>query len=461
MVAGAAFSQALTPADTSADATSIGRIPLGMRQSEPEFFSLANHLAKRRSALLQQWRAAVIADTTLTSGSALPRVQLDDHVPFVLEAFERQLLPEGQAAIEQSSAATVECANAHGLHRWQQGYKLQEVVRELGYLNRVMIAELDAFGHMNKGDDHVMAAARQSWAAAYTTGVEQSTSQFFKLQQAESLGHVTDLEAAMTALTEVDKQRAVLWEQMAHDLRGNVGVVAVATRALSVPNATADARERFTTTLERNVDSLRHLLDDVTTLSRLQAGVEKLKVEQFQPGVLIQSLCDGLQAMAEQRGLYLRTVEPAHGMKVQGDAVKVRRLAQNLIINALKYTQEGGVVVSWANCEGKDTARWRLTVKDTGPGIHAGPASPLAEALKDATNIANETADQSRADAAAVSPAQPAAQAPGEGIGLSIVKRLCEVLDATMEVKSDARWGSEFTILLPKSYPAQALVAAE
>ena len=106
----------------SADDMSIGRVPLEMRQSEPEFFSLANHLAQRRSALLQQWRAAVIADTTLTSGSALPRVQLDDHVPFVLEAFERQLLPEGQAAIEQSSAATVECANAHGLHRWQQGY---------------------------------------------------------------------------------------------------------------------------------------------------------------------------------------------------------------------------------------------------------------------------------------------------------------------------------------------------
>ncbi len=100
-------------------------------------------------------------------------------------------------------------------------------------------------------------------------------------------------------------------------------------------------------------------------------------------------------------------------------------------------------------------------MKDTGPGIHAGPASPLAEALKDATNIANEATELSQDDAAAVSPAKPAAQAAGEGIGLSIVKRLCEVLDATMEVKSDARWGSEFTILLPKSYPAQALAAAD
>lgn len=431
-----------------------------MHKSDQQLSELAKYLAVRRNELLGRWRTAVTADTTLTSGMALPKVQLDDHVPSVLEAFERQLLTGGPAVVEESSAATIESADAHGLHRWQQGYKLQEVVRELGHLNRVVVAELDAYAHSTKAHGQSMAAARQSWAAAYTTGVEQSTSQFFKLQQAESRGHVADLEAAMTALTEVDKQRAALWEQLAHDLRGNVGVVAVATRALSVRNAQADARERFTMTLERNVDSLRHLLDDVTTLSRLHAGVETLKVEIFQPGALLQSLCDGLQAMAEQRGLYLRTVAPARELRVEGDAVKLRRLAQNLIINALKYTREGGVVVSWADSDGKDAERWRVMVKDTGPGIHSGPVSPLAEALKDATDLAAEAADSSQAEAESVSPVKPAAQAAGEGIGLSIVKRLSEILDATVEVKSDAKSGSEFTVLLPKSYSTQASEAA-
>jgi len=424
------------------------------------FQDLSAHLKRRRNELLQRWRASVLADPGLTTGNALPRAQLNDHVPAALIAFERQLADGAAESGECGTEATIEAANAHGKHRWQQGYDLREVVRELGHLNQVLVAELDAFALESSAPADTMSAARSAWAASYAAGIEQSTCQFYQLRQIEAAGHVLDLENALQEVTEFDRQRATLWEQLAHDLRGNVGVVAAATRALQLKSTPDDPRERFTRMLDRNVESLRHLLDDVTSLTRLQAGTEQRQLADFDVTALLEPMCDGLQSLALQRGLYLRCHRPEPALLVQGDAVKVRRLAQNLIINALKYTLTGGVDVHWAACRKDDGKRWVLTVADTGPGLHAGPGAPLANALQNATDVAHQN-DVSAADG--VQPAavhapdpRPIRQAAGEGIGLSIVKRLAELLDATVELDSDPATGTVFKILLPKRYDAAA-----
>ena len=97
-----------------------------------ELVALATHLRSRRAAILEAWRQAVTHDPELTTSATLPRAQLTDHIPMLLETFERQLDPElerpdpGVLQDQEASAA------AHGLHRWQQGYDLQEVARESG-----------------------------------------------------------------------------------------------------------------------------------------------------------------------------------------------------------------------------------------------------------------------------------------------------------------------------------------
>lgn len=424
------------------------------------FQGLSAHLKRQRNEILQRWRASVLADPSLTTGSALPTAQLYDHVPDALIAFERHLAQGSADEGGRKTEETIEAAVAHGKHRWQQGYDLREVVRELGHLNQVLVAELDAFALESSAPAEAMSAARSDWAASYAAGIEQSTHQFYQLRQIEAAGHVLDLENALQEITEFDRQRATLWEQLAHDLRGNVGVVAAATRALQLKSAPDDPRERFTRMLDRNVESLRHLLDDVTSLTRLQAGTEQRQLGELDVTALLDPMCDGLQSLALQRGLYLRSHRPDQPLLVQGDAVKVRRLAQNLIINALKYTLTGGVDVHWAACDQGDGKRWVLTVADTGPGIHAGPGAPLANALQEATELAHEN-DSSASDGGetiAVHPAdlRPVRQASGEGIGLSIVKRLAELLDATVELESDPESGTVFKILLPKRYDAAA-----
>ena len=164
---------------------------------------------------------------------------------------------------------------------------------------------------------------------------------------------------------------------------------------------------------------------------------------------------------ARQRRLFLHCSGP-EGFGVDGDAVKIRRIAQNLVLNAVKYTRTGGVSVSWGDSAANDAKRWELCITDTGPGMQSRSAQPLAYALEKA-HEQSPAAQQDAAIIAEGAPSQPmpisspageesAAQAGGEGIGLSIVKRLCDMLDATIEMTSEQDVGTTFRILFPREY---------
>jgi signal transduction histidine kinase len=234
------------------------------------------------------------------------------------------------------------------------------------------------------------------------------------------------------------------------------------TAGLALQGAEVPSRDKFLRILQKNVSSLYSLLEDVMDLARLQAGHEHREVRAFDAATVLRELCERMQPMAEERGLFLKTVGP-DTLPVEGDAVKAQRIAQNLLLNALKYTSRGGVTVSWGDSRQNDARRWMLCVTDTGPGFHAGPGAPMAAALEEATEEArqvDETArtgikgaadDPSPPDATTVD-ARPVHQERGEGIGLSIVKRLCELLDASIEMDSTPGEGTSLRIVFPRSY---------
>ena len=421
--------------------------------------ALAAHLSQRREAVLHAWRAEIAADPTLTTGAALPRAQLHDHIPALLEDFEQRLRSPMPDTAHAGNAA------AHGLHRWQQGFDLAEVARELGRLNECVVTELDAYAvGAAMATSPAMAKARLMWAQIYSVAVSASTSQYFKLQQFEAASHVNELEQALRSLQELERQRADLWQQAAHDLRGNLGVVANATAGLRAPAADEAARATFARLLGRNVQALHRLLDDVTALARLQGGHETRQVGRVDAGALLTELGESLLPLAEERQLFLN-VRGAQPFEVQGDAVKLRRIAQNLVLNAIRYTRRGGVSLSWGDSGPQDAGRWVLQVQDTGPGIEAATQSELANALEVATDNARQVAADAKtgtishvldeqaglADVPTPVPLAVAELQPGEGIGLSIVKRLCDLLDATVNLDSSAS-GTTFHILLPRSY---------
>ena len=152
-----------------------------------ELGNLASHIARSRDDLLGAWRQAVLLDPTLTTGASLPRDQLHDHIPALPEDFERRLaadLPKEQAQAECEQKGD---AAAHGLHRWQQGFDLAEVTRELGRLNECVVVELESYAVEHPSlHSGVMAEARKIWAQLCSVAISSSTSQFFKLQQLEA-----------------------------------------------------------------------------------------------------------------------------------------------------------------------------------------------------------------------------------------------------------------------------------
>jgi two-component sensor histidine kinase len=134
------------------------------------------------------------------------------------------------------------------------------------------------------------------------------------------------------------------------------------------------------------------------------------------------------------------------------------------VFNALKATKSGGIKVTWD--EGGSAARpqWMQCVQDTGPGFKGASATPLARALKEASTEAREVEDQAsatnqssmRTEAAPTLPTESfdhVTRLPsGEGIGLSIVKRLCELLDASLELETGAGEGTTFRVIFPRHY---------
>ena len=432
-----------------------------MPAHDPHLAALGVHLSERRDAILAAWREAVLSDPTLKAAAALPRTQLNDHIPALLADFERSLIEGVMADSASVRRQQADDSAAHGLHRWQQGFDLQEVTRELARLNECVVVEVDAYAVSQPVMDPVaMARARRVWARQYGVAVSGSTSQYFELQQMESRSHIRDLEQALEALRELEQQRAQLWQQAAHDLRGNLGVVTNASHGLTATQASDAARTRFLELLNRNVKALHHLLNDVTSLARLQSGQEQAVINEVDVAALLRDFGESVRQQAEARGLALQLQGP-EALVVRGDAVKIRRVAQNLVLNAIRYTRQGSVTIAWGNAPADDGERWLLRVTDTGPGFHAGPGSPLVGALGEATDQARQTAADARngkvshgagshiAGIDAGDP-RPVVQVAGEGIGLSIVKRLCALLDATIELETAIDVGTTFRVLLPR-----------
>ena len=131
--------------------------------ARPPLDSLCDHLTKRRTAILRRWRKAADAEPGQTTAHALTRGQFNDHIPEVLDAFERKLRARpGGGAAAVADRDTREEEVKHGLHRWQQGYRLPELMREWGQLQLCLFEEMESFAAAHPAcDRRVIAEANR------------------------------------------------------------------------------------------------------------------------------------------------------------------------------------------------------------------------------------------------------------------------------------------------------------
>lgn len=433
--------------------------------------ALASELCLRRDAILEAWRAYGEVVPGRNVASSLSRAQFNDHIPAVLDSLAQtiQSWPEepGFAARQDET----EKVSEHGLQRWQQGYSLSELIREWGYLQMCVAAELERYAAEHPAlEPTVMPTARRLWSQLCADGVTGSATQYGRLQQTESAGHVNALEAALAALHTMEHSRAEAWRTAAHDLRGSVTVVkGAASLNASGSSLPEEDRAEVAEMLSKGVSSLHEMLNDLLSLARLEAGHEQRTLTTFDAAVLLRDFCAASQAAATDRGLYLRMDGPST-LPVEGDRPKVLRILQNLLLNAVKYTERGGISVTWGPDKSRDTDRWTFSVQDTGPGIDENQAATLAQELHSATIVAEDASEASTdrrrdmpgaATLPSASEASPQSDQHGEGVGLSIVKRLCELLEASLELATKPGQGSTLRVILPCRYDAPPVASQE
>lgn len=424
--------------------------------------ALAAHLDEQRETILGRWREAAEREPRLSVALSLTQLQFQDHVPSVLEILGDKLRVWPQAQSAQALREEKEAVSGHGLQRWQQGYQLPELTREWGYLQLCLMDALESYAAKARMDPEAVSAAQRILSKLCWDGISDSTAQYCRLQQTEAAGHERDLKQALSTLHDLDQARAEFWREAAHDLRGSVTVVTGATSALDSKNLPDFTRDRFFRMLQSGVTSLHVMLNDLVSLARLEAGHEQRHVAPFDASMLLADFCKASVPLAQAKNLYLK----CHGpdvLMVEGDRVKVHRILQNLVLNALKYTNDGGVTVTWEAGTDANAKNWMFWVQDTGPGLDAGRSTPLAHQIYEATQTSHEAevanaqeSGLSQIDDAPTMPTQSggrsARQSPGEGVGLSIVKRLCELLDATLELETDTGDGCTFRVLIPRHY---------
>jgi two-component system CheB/CheR fusion protein len=261
-------------------------------------------------------------------------------------------------------------------------------------------------------------------------------SNFQQMKLIKQLNSSNDMIESLATVKEYIQQRGAFLRSSFHDLRGSFGIIVGAAALLNTID-THHEREKILEMLQRNLIKISEMMNQMLDYSRLESGEEKLHIKSFNAGSLLTELCAGAKQLAAEKGLFMQVKGPAN-LLVEGDDVKVRRIAQNLILNALKYTVEGGINISWQANESDNgqVSTWEFAVSDTGPG--------LSEYLLAKMNGA-ETQDPNP-------DLQPDTEGHGEGIGLFIIKRLCEILKADITVKSQTGAGTTFQVSLPHSY---------
>jgi PAS domain S-box-containing protein len=240
---------------------------------------------------------------------------------------------------------------------------------------------------------------------------------------------IHDQKEMQEQLEEADRRKDEFLATLAHELRNPLAPIRNSVQFLRMSENDPAASEHAANIIDRQVNHLVRLVDDLLEVSRITRGKIELRRELVELEAIINSAVETSGPLIEGAGHRLVVSLPSKPVMLEADAVRISQVVSNLLNNAAKYTEAGGQIWLSAGADSRDVV---LSVRDTGIGI---PPEMLPQVFEMFTQ-GDRSLNRSQG---------------GLGIGLTLSRSLVELHGGTIDARSEgADRGSEFIVRLPR-----------
>jgi len=222
---------------------------------------------------------------------------------------------------------------------------------------------------------------------------------------------------------------------VSHELRTPLNAILGFSQVLldRIDGALDESQREDVETIRASGLHLQSLVDDVLDLARIESGLFTLELASIDVGSVVREVARLLEAQREGRDIAIESRVPADLPRVDADLKRVRQIVMNLGTNALKFTDQGSVVLE-ASASDNEV---RIAVSDTGSGIRRDELAIIFEEFHQVQSVRRTT--------------------QGSGLGLAICKRLVDLHGGRIEVESTVGRGSRFMVCVPVSGIARTI----
>ncbi|MFC2117357.1 ATP-binding protein [Bacteroidota bacterium] len=253
-------------------------------------------------------------------------------------------------------------------------------------------------------------------------------------QSTELIEQNLELELQKKQLSQANQLKTSFFSNMSHELRTPLNSVIALSGVLYKRLANKISKEEYSyiEIIKRNGKNLLSLINDILDIARIEAGHEDIEIIKFNNTDLIDDIVNPLSIQANQKKIKLVHSKTDPNLFITSDVKKCRHILQNIISNAVKFTEKGKVEVY----EKQNDDTIVITVTDTGIGISEDQLTYIFDEFKQADNSTSR-------------------KFGGTGLGLAIAKKYANMLGGHISVKSEIDKGSEFTLILPLQYASE------